>query len=87
MLKKETGNIVFVLPPNAVTPSVEYYRMGVFAVIGLIKGLALQYAPQGIVINGIVLGEQKMYQAIAEWVIFLASGNSRNIIGELIILD
>jgi hypothetical protein len=81
------GHIVFVLPSYAMIPSVNYDQIAAFAVVGLIKGLAMKYASAGIVINGIVLGDNEDYDAIAEWVVFLASGNAKNIIGELIVLD
>jgi hypothetical protein len=87
MRKKRRGHIVFVLPPHATVPSVEYGQIAAFAAAGLAKGLAMRYAPAGIVINGIVLGDSEDYDAIAEWIVFLASGNAGNIIGELIILD
>jgi NAD(P)-dependent dehydrogenase (short-subunit alcohol dehydrogenase family) len=84
MQKKSWGQIVFVLPPFALIPSVEYTGMASFAAAGLAKGLALRYAPMGIVTNGLVLGRQTDYDAIAEWVVFLASGNARYIVGGLI---
>jgi hypothetical protein len=87
MLDRNKGQIVFVLPPYANRPSVEYAQMAAFAVVGMIKGLAKQYAPKGIVVNGIILGEKYDDAAIAEWAVFLASGNARNIIGECIVLD
>jgi hypothetical protein len=87
MVKKKRGQICFILPPKATLPSVEYNQMAAFASVGLLKGLALQYASKGIVINGVVLGEKENYDSIAEWIIFLSGGNARNIIGELIILD
>jgi NAD(P)-dependent dehydrogenase (short-subunit alcohol dehydrogenase family) len=87
MLKRNRGQIVFILPPQATIHSVEYAQMASFAVVGLMKGLALEYAPKGIVVNGIVLGESEDYDTVAEWVAFLASGNARNIVGELIIFD
>jgi NAD(P)-dependent dehydrogenase (short-subunit alcohol dehydrogenase family) len=87
MAKKRQGQICFILPPKATIPSVEYSQMAAFASVGLVKGLALQYAPKGIVINGIVLGEKENYDSIAAWITFLSGGNARNIIGELIVLD
>jgi hypothetical protein len=87
MLKKGIGQIVFILPPNSTVPSIEYAQMAAFATVGLTKGLAVQYAPKGIVVNGIVLGDKEDYDTIAEWVVFLSSGNARNIVGELIVLD
>jgi NAD(P)-dependent dehydrogenase (short-subunit alcohol dehydrogenase family) len=87
MLKRKCGQIVFVLPPHATIPSVEYTSMAAFAIVGLTKGLALKFAPNGIVINGLVLGDSEDYETIADWVVFLASGNARNIVGELIVLD
>jgi hypothetical protein len=87
MQRKGYGNIVFVLPPHATVPSVEYGQIAAFAIAGLTKGLAMKYASTGIVINGMVLGDNEDYNAIAKWIVFLAGGNARNIIGELINLD
>jgi NAD(P)-dependent dehydrogenase (short-subunit alcohol dehydrogenase family) len=87
MLKKNWGQIVFVLPPHVLTPSTEYAQMSAFAVAGAVKGLALLFAPKGIVVNGIVLGDRKDYETIADWIVFLASNNARNIVGELILCD
>jgi NAD(P)-dependent dehydrogenase (short-subunit alcohol dehydrogenase family) len=84
MLKKKWGQIVFVLPPQALEPSVEYTGNAAFAVGGMVKGLALEYARKGIVVNGVVLGESPDFDTAAEWVLFLASGNARHIVGELV---
>jgi hypothetical protein len=87
MLKKNRGQVVFVLPPHALIPSVEYAQMAAFAMAGSVKGLAQMFAPKGVVVNGIVLGEQEDYETIADWIVFLAGNNARNIIGELILCN
>jgi hypothetical protein len=87
MLKKKWGQIVFVLLPEALVPSVEYTGNAAFAVGGIVQGLALEYARKGIVVNGVVLGESPDFDVAAEWILFLASGNARNIVGEIIDLS
>jgi hypothetical protein len=84
MLEKKHGQIVFILPPSALTPSTNYAMTAAYASAGLVKGLALKYASLGITVNGLVLGESEDFDIIAEWVVFLASGNARNIMGGLV---
>jgi hypothetical protein len=84
MLEKQYGQIVFILPGQAVTPSVDYAGTAAFACGGIARGLALEYAEKGIVVNGLVVNEHIDFDVITDWVVFLASGNARNIVGELI---
>jgi hypothetical protein len=87
MLDKNRGNIIFILTAKALTPSVEYSRIAEFTAAGLLKGLAQQYAGKGIVINGVAMNEKTDRDIAAKWVVFLASGNARNIVGEIIDLS
>jgi hypothetical protein len=87
MLNKNRGNIIFILTAKALTPSVEYSGIAEFAAAGLLKALAQEYADKGIVINGIAIDEKTEHGIAADWVVFLASGNARNIVGEIIDLS
>jgi NAD(P)-dependent dehydrogenase (short-subunit alcohol dehydrogenase family) len=87
MLNKNRGNIVFILPAEALSPSTEYSAIASYTVAALVRGLAQEYAGRGIVINGIAIDEETDLNIAARWVVFLASGNARNIVGVVIVLQ
>jgi hypothetical protein len=87
MLNKNRGNIIFILQAKALASSIEYLGIATFAAAALVKGLAQEYAGKGIVINGIAIDEKTDCDIAAKWVVFLVSGNARNIIGEVIDLS
>lgn len=75
-------HIIVFLPEESNKCSVDFDRLAFFAVYGLIKGLGMQYAPNGLFINGIMssnYNEERTFNYIR----FLLSDNSCNIVGQI----
>lgn len=77
-------HLIVVVPFGADRYSTRLSDMAFYAVTGMIGGLAREYGPQGIVVNGLMLGEQLRTDSVSHWLQFLASGNANNILGDII---
>lgn len=77
-------HLIVVIPYGADRYSTRLSDMAFYAVTGMIGGLAREYGPQGIVVNGLMLGEQLRTDSVSHWLQFLASGNANNILGDII---
>lgn len=87
MLNRDGFNhLVVLLPCESDKTSTDLKRMAYYAVFGLVKGLALRYAPKGLFVNGIVMSEKPNVEQITEWALYLSSNNSNNTVGQDIIL-
>lgn len=78
------GHLIIVLPCGSSNFSNKLAGMAYFSISGLIKGLAKMYADKGIVCCGLELGTTHSKELLTEWICFLSSENSNNIIGDLI---
>jgi hypothetical protein len=78
----EFHHLLFVLPPNANQYSAKLRGMAYYALNGLVEGLGKMYAPKGIFVNGLILNNEVDEQLTSEWITFLISNNSNNIVGQ-----
>ena len=60
--------------------------MAYFALSGLVQGLGKIYASKGLFVNALVLGDNTDKELTTEWITFLISNNSNNIVGQIITL-
>lgn len=81
--KHNFKHIIVVLPAKSDEYSTDLSRMAHYAVYGLIKGLGKMYAPFGLTVNGIILNEEEPTKFFQERVVYLASDNSCNTIGQI----
>lgn len=81
--KHNFKHIVVVLPAHANEYSPDYTRMAHYAVCGLIKGLGKTYAVNNLYVNGIILNENDPLKNLKDRVIYLASDNSCNTVGQI----
>jgi NAD(P)-dependent dehydrogenase (short-subunit alcohol dehydrogenase family) len=84
MLEKNKGAIIYLLPSESLSPSVDYAGIAAFTAGSMVKGLAWQFAGRGITVNGVVIDDKTDRAIAARWVLFLISGNARHITGELV---
>lgn len=77
-------HLIVIVPHGVDAYSTHLSDMAFYAVIGMIGGLAREYGPCGIVVNGLMLGEQLHEDSVSHWLQFLASGNGNNILGDII---
>lgn len=81
--KHNFKHIIVVLPPKSDEFSTELPRMAHYAVYGLIKGLGRMYAKNSLYVNGVILNEEEPLKFLKERVIYLASDNSCNTVGQV----
>lgn len=81
--KHNFKHIVVVLPPKSDEYSTDYVRMAHYAVYGLIKGLGKMYAPYSLFVNGIILNGSDQLKFLKERILYLASDNSCNTVGQV----
>ena len=81
--KHNFKHIVVVLPPKSDEYSSELVRMAHYSVYGLIKGLGKMYAQHCLFVNGIILNDEDPLKYLKERVIYLASDNSCNTVGQV----
>ena len=81
--KHNFKHIIVVLPPKSDEYSSELVRMAHYSVYGLIKGLGKMYATHRLFINGIILDEKEPLKFLHERVVYLASDNSCNTVGQV----
>lgn len=81
--KHNFKHIVVVLPPRSDEYCTDYSGIAHYAVYGLIKGLGKKYAPYGLIVNGIILNEEDPTKHLQERILYLASDNSCNTIGQI----
>lgn len=77
-------HLIVVVPYGADRYSTRLSDMALYAVTGMIGGLAREYGPQGIVVNGLMFGDQLHTDSVSHWLQFLASGNANNILGDVV---
>lgn len=85
-LKHNFKHIIVVLPPKSDTYSTELPRMAHYAVCGLIKGLGKLYAVHSLFVNGIILNDEDPQRFLRERIVYLASDNSCNTVGQIFVL-
>ena len=83
---KPFSHLLFILPPNSTECSMRLDRMAYFALSGLVQGLGKIYAPKGLFVNALVLGDNTDKELTTEWITFLISNNSNNMVGQIITL-
>ena len=83
--EKSFHHIVVMLPQESNVPSVKLNMMAYYAIYGLVKGLGELYAPKGIFVNGL-MPSKNISSIASEWLSFLLSNNSNNIVGEIVSL-
>lgn len=81
--KHNYKHIIVILPPRADEYSCELSRMAHYAVLGLIKGLGKMYAQNGLFVNGIILNNENPLKYLKERIVYLASDNSCNTVGQI----
>ncbi len=84
--KHNYKHIIVVLPPKSDEYSTELPRMAHYAVFGLIKGLGKTYAKNNLFVNGIILNSSDPLKNLRERVLYLASDNSCNTVGQVFVL-
>ena len=77
-----TPEIAFVLPPYADEYSCELDRMAYYAITGLVAGLGKMYAPRSIFVNSVILNDDLDIFLVSDWIAYLVSDNSNNIVGQ-----
>lgn len=82
-LKHNFKHIIVVLPAKSDEYSTDLSQMAHYAVYGLIKGLGKIYAPFSLIVNGIILNEEENVKFLQDRVVYLASDNSCNTIGQV----
>lgn len=81
--KHNFKHIIVVLPPKSDEYSTELTRMAHYAVFGLIKGLGKIYAKNSLFVNGIILCAEDSLKFLQERLVYLASDNSCNTVGQI----
>lgn len=81
--KHNFKHIIVVLPAKSDEYSSELTRMAYYAVYGLIKGLGKMYAANRLLVNGVILDESEPLRFLRERVVYLASDNSCNTVGQV----
>lgn len=81
--KHEFRHLIVVLPAKSDECCTEFARMAHYAIYGLIKGLGKMYAPYGLLVNGLILNEIDITKNLEEWILYLASDNSCNTVGQV----
>ncbi len=81
--KHNFKHIIVVLPPKSDEYSIELPRMAHYAVYGLIKGLGKMFAQNSLFVNGIILNDKNPLKYLKERIIYLASDNSCNTVGQV----
>ena len=81
--KHNFKHIIVVLPPKSDEYSSELSRMAHYAVYGLVKGLGKTYAKNSLFVNGIILNEKGPLMFLQERLVYLASDNSCNTVGQI----
>ncbi len=79
----EFTHIVVILPFHSDEIGSNLLQMANYAVGGLVKGLGEINAPRHVFINGIIPSESTRKEMLNNWVRFLSSNNSNNIVGQL----
>lgn len=81
--KHNFKHIIVILPAKSDEYSTELSRMAYYAVYGLIKGLGKMYAKNSLFVNGIILNEESSIKYLEDRVVYLASDNSCNTVGQV----
>lgn len=81
--KHNFKHIIVVLPAQSDEYSIELPRMAHYAIYGLIKGLGKMYAPNSLFVNGIILNQDDSRKFLQDRVLYLASDNSCNTVGQI----
>lgn len=81
--KHNFKHIIVVLPPKSDEYCTELSRMAHYAVYGLTKGLGKTYAKKSLFVNGIILNEEDPRKFLQERLVYLASDNSCNTVGQV----
>lgn len=81
--KHNFKHIIVVLPPKSDEYSTELPRMAHYAVYGLIKGLGKMYAQYSLFVNGIILNDEDPLKYLQDRLLYLASDNSCNTVGQI----
>lgn len=81
--KHNFKHIIVVLPANSDEYSIELSRMAHYSVYGLIKGLGKIYAQNSLFVNGIILNQDDPLKFLQDHVVYLASDNSCNTVGQI----
>lgn len=81
--KHNFKHIVVVLPAHSEEYSTDYARMAHYAVYGLIKGLGKTYAVNNLYVNGIILNGSDPFRNLKDYLLYLASDNSCNTVGQI----
>ena len=76
------NHLLFVLPPYADEYSCELDRMAYYAITGLVAGLGKMYAPRSIFVNSVILNDNLDIFLVSDWIAYLVSDNSNNIVGQ-----
>lgn len=81
--KHNFKHLIVVLPPKSDEYSTELPKMAHYSIYGLIKGLGKMYAPYSLFVNGIILNEDDPIKNLQERILYLASDNSCNTVGQI----
>ena len=81
--KHNFKHIIVVLPSKSDEFSTDLSRLAHYAVCGLIKGLGKAYARKSLYVNGIILNECNPNTFLKERILYLASDNSCNTVGQI----
>lgn len=81
--KHNFKHIIVVLPAKSDEYSTELTRMASYAIYGLIKGLGRLNAQYSLFVNGIILNEEDPLKYLHERIVYLASDNSCNTVGQV----
>lgn len=81
--KHNFKHIIMVLPPKSDECSTELHRMALYSVYGLVKGLGKMYAQNCLYVNGIILNSEDPAKYLQDRIVYLASDNSCNTIGQV----
>ena len=76
------NHLLFVLPPYADEYSCELDRMDYYDITGLVSGLGKMYAPRSIFVNSVILNDNLDIFLVSDWIAYLVSDNSNNIVGQ-----
>lgn len=82
-LKHNFKHIIVVLPPKSDEYDTELPRMAHYAIYGLIKGLGKMYAQYSLFVNGIILNDENPLKYLQDRLLYLASDNSCNTVGQI----
>ena len=81
--KHNFKHIIVVLPPKSDECCTELPRMAHYSIYGLIKGLGKTYAANSLFVNGIILNSEDPLKFLQDRMIYLASDNSCNTVGQI----